>query len=127
MELLQPAQFTWGHLAWLVWGVVTLIGSILFTWLIVRSCGRTVLNMLARVRTIPAQIIDKRETPARLSLSTEGFRCYLAFEDDEGQRLEFPLPRGEWSQFEIGDRGYLTSQGTLYRGFRCIAGPEADD
>ena len=127
MEIVQPTQFTWAHLAWVVWGVVTLIGSILFTWLIIRTCGRTVLNMLARVQTVPAQVIDKREAPARLAFATRELRCYLAFETDDGQRMEFALPRGEWSQFEVGDRGYLTFQGTLYRGFRCIAGPQADD
>ena len=127
MEIVQPTQFTWAHLAWLVWGVVTLIASVLFTWLIVRTCGRTVLNMLARVQTVPAQVIDKREAPARLAFATGAWHCYLAFESDDGQHIEFVLPRGEWSEFEIGDRGYLTFQGTLYRGFRCIAGPQADD
>jgi len=127
VPIVQPAHHHWGQVLLLIWGVVMLLTAVAFVWVVIRTCGRTVRDMMTKVETCPAQIIDKREETPRFMVPFQISRCFLTFELDDRRRLQFGLPRGEWSDLEVGDRGYLTFQGTLYRGFRLVVGPRADE
>ncbi len=126
------AQFdVWAVLGGLV-GLAVLAVAAVFVWRIVRTFWQTVYNMTQPVRTELAEVVERREErPSRLlpapreSEAHIGPRVHyvLTFELPDGRRIEFPVSRYDWRENDIGARGYLTFQGTWYKGFTRMDGP----
>ncbi len=70
--------------------------------------------------TVNARIVDKRSDMHRHRHdhhSHYSYSYYVTFEFDSGDRAELYVPHNEFGILVVGDRGYLTLQGTRYISF----------
>lgn len=99
------------------------IGLILFLIMLAMLRGLAVWmhnNSLPRL-DVPARVIGKREeVRSRGPHSHHHVRTYyhVAFELEDGRRVEFPLRGNQYGVLMDGDQGTLSYQGTRYLGFR---------
>ncbi len=75
-------------------------------------------NNASPVLTVPAKVTAKRTNVFYTNQQIAGQSYYYAtFEVESGDRMELPIPPGEYGLLAEGDAGKLTFQGTRYLRF----------
>ena len=84
-------------------------------------------NNNSPVRTVDVKIVAKRMVvgyhshhhgdDTAMHHSSSSTTCYITFEDESGNRMEFNVPSKEYGLLVEGDIGRLTFQGTRYKAF----------
>jgi hypothetical protein len=94
----------------------------MLAYAIFKRPGNPLGNRRIKEVTVIATITDKRiqENESMrfgFGVQAEKERYYLTFDTDEGSRLEFRVTKSDFYDFEIGTKGKMTYQGTMYKGF----------
>ncbi|WP_407945199.1 DUF2500 domain-containing protein [Paenibacillus apii] len=108
-------------------GTVLPIFFVVMIGIVALSAGRGLLawsrNNRMPVLTVPARIVSRR-SEIRQNSTEEGSAArttmiyYLTFEFENGERAEFKVSGSEYGISAERDQGWLTYQGTRYRGFK---------
>jgi len=72
--------------------------------------------------TVDAKVVTKRSNASYLNAHSDGMhsaaiRCYVTFEVESGDRMEFRISEREYGLLAEGDKGRLSFQGTRYLNF----------
>lgn len=82
------------------------------------SYGREYVgNLRQPLQTVPVQITGRRVYEDQGSGWSAAALYYVTFSEESGQTHEFSVSEAEYQRLKEGQRGFLRSQGTLYRGF----------
>lgn len=98
---------------------------VLFVFVITRMIAEWVKNENSPRLTVPATVVDmRRKTHHHHSNGHHhhSHTYHATFEVESGDRMELKISRSEYGLMVVGDRGYLSFQGTRYLGFERIVG-----
>ena len=102
--------------------IFVIIWFALFLFIIFKAVGQWIENENSPVLTVPATVVDMRRKTHHHHGNGHHHHSHsyhVTFQKEDGQRIELKVKRFEYDPMAIGDRGYLTHQGTRFQGFAC--------
>lgn len=109
------SEMDWSWLPMLLIGAVALF----FVVLIVYAIARGVANLQAPQERLRAVVRGKRQEVRGGGGNTSvHMHHYITFEFEGGARKEISVHSGDFGTIFEGDTGFVTMQGTWYRGFQ---------
>lgn len=88
----------------------------LFFYIIGSAIARYIRNENSPVLTVSAVIVHMRRKTHHHN-GHHHHSWHVTFRTDAGEEMELRVPRAEYHQLTMGEKGMLTFQGTRYQGF----------
>jgi len=102
------------------WTFILFFGiiSVLFLMIILKRIHTWMTNNASPILTAPAMVISKRQkVTGGGNDSSVSTYSYITFQLENGERMEFRVTGSEYGLLIETDHGFLTYQGSRYKGF----------